>query len=292
MENKLLQYYSNYSEVDERTFKIYLEGNEYSFYVKVVNQDFLHSEQYGDYIRNVLNDASLLSLFLYDSDNGTICLIAYSMGERTLPNIKPLWMDVNADNIEMINGFVKSLSSYICLLPISKLRVIRTIRALDGGGNEMCFKYAREFSSEYKMRIVSEKNNRNRLMQKRSEEEYPYDALDHEITSQIKTRFQGVSVASDLLLVNTSLRDALINKQYPCAKIGIRFIPMILSPNGAPQICSNSEQRIDLEVFSLHKTCIQEMQGQIWDIYSINNENARIVREQIKRYHTYTSALL
>ena len=291
MEDNILQYYNDYIRIDDSTLEIHLQ-NEYTFYVKITNQDFLNSDEYDNYIKDVLNTASTLPLFLYDTEKGRLCLIAYSLWERTLPNYKPLWMEINADNIEMINCFVKSLDSYICLLPITKLRVIRTIRALNGDGKEMCFRYAREFGSEYKMRIRSERNDRNRLMQKRSEEEYPYDALDHEITSQIKTRFQGASVASDLLLVNTSLRDALINKQYPCAKIGIRFIPMILSPNGAPQICSNSEQRIDLEVFSLHKTCIQEMQGQIWDIYSINNENARIVKEQIKRYHTYTSALL
>lgn len=292
MEDKILLYYSNYTRVDESTFEIHLE-NEYSFYIKIVSQEFLHSEQYGNYIKDVLNNASTLPLFLYNTDNGTLCLIAYSLWERTLPNYKPLWMEINADNIEMINCFVKSLDSYICLLPIAKLRVIRTIKALNEDGKEMSFRYSREFSSEYKMRIISERKDRNRLMRKRSEEEYPYDALDYHIISQIESRFQGVNATSDILLVNTSLRDALINKQYPSAKIDIRFIPMIMSPNGNPRICNNDEERIELEVFSLHKTCIQDIQGKIWDIFhNVNHESTRIIKEQIKRYHTYTSSLL
>ena len=292
MEEKILQYYSDYTRLDDSTLEIRLE-NEYTFYVKIVNQTFLDSKQYGEYIKGILDNSTTLPLFLYDTDKGIICLIAYSLWERTLPNYRPIWMEISRDNIEMINCFVKSLKSYICLLPLTKLRVIRTIRTLSGDGKEMCIKYTREFDSEYKMRIISERNDRNRLIQKRSEEEYPYDALDYEIISQVKSRFQGASVTSDILLVNTSLRDALINKQYPRATIDIRFVPMLMSPNSNPRVCINEEQRIQLEVFSLYKACIQEMQGQVWDVYySINNENTRILKEQLKRYQTYTSALL
>ena len=272
-----------------------------SFHIKLVNCSYLKSNAYREFIQELKRNKSVTRpLFLYNPNKDEICLLAFNYIDEKNTNIRPLWLDINDENIEHINCFVKSLSPCpeVCLLPFEKIRILRKIEVKDSDNKELWFCYARAFSDQYRMLTEVDRHKEHNYWRPKitEESEFPYDKLDYDLIYQITSRFgPPKKVSSEIMAASTELRNLVMKKgSYPHGIVHIRIIPTMLTPQGKPTYMPMGEVKLDLDVKFKSFQNINEIDGSVWNMFrEIGDPISQMAfNDQINRYESYESVLL
>lgn len=300
MERVLKKFYTSIRKLENDLFLVSLvDTDNYEVKIKFVTDEYLQLDDYKKFIDEITTSSLKEDdppIILMNLKKNQCCLIAYPMGDRICLNYNPNWLEINGDNIEYINCFIKAQHSLICMLPVSKIRILRDIHVVNNENKTMTFRYAREFSKDYQMRSITDRNDISRLFSKTPENEYPYDLLDQMIIAEVSKHYNNINVQSRLLLFSTNLKIEQIYKQYQYSKeqITMRVRSIFPTPNGNHQIAP-SEIPIVLDVSSFSSKAIQNIPDKTWNLYedsTFYNDNGEIFKNQVKRYHVYSEVLL
>lgn len=294
--DSLKKYYAKIEKTQEQDMLlVHLNEEEGVYHLKLVNRNYLKSYEYEKYAREISERFSLaIPVFLYNTDDDTICLLAYYYHFATRFNERAQWLNVNDENIDFINCFVRSLNEFVCLLPFEKIRILRYIAVKDSNNKEITFRYARQLSTEYRMKTELDRQH-HRWHYDIPEKEYPYDKLDNELIAQITSRFGVPIVTSKLMATNNELRNIItINGNYSHGIVHVRVIPAMITPQGKPTYIPMDKVKVDLEVVSNVQESINKIDGSVWTMFrEIGDHISQMAfKDQINRYESYESALL